>query len=162
MPEERKPENEQVDQELADYTDKVIQDGQAPDNDPAGLGRTVEQLWAMSKDSTPSQQTKARIHAAIEDEWQKTYGEEKPSVWQQIVTFFVPPETEWRSRRQTQRAALSRTAVAVVMALVVGFVFTGGGDTSTAAAGSGDSLPWIISGVVVVSGFLWLWITRND
>ena len=30
MPEERKPENEQVDQELADYTDKVLEDGQAP------------------------------------------------------------------------------------------------------------------------------------
>ena len=116
----------------------------------------------MSKDSTPSQQTKVRIHSAIEDEWQKTYGKEKPSVWQQVVAFFVLPETAWRSRRQTQRTAMSRITVAVVMALVVGFVFTGGGDTSTAAAGNGDSLPWIISGVVVVSGFLWLWITRND
>ena len=162
MPEDRNPENEQVDEELADYTDRLIDEGQVSSEDPAGLGRTVEQLWAMSKDSKPNPETRKRIHTAIQDEWRQTYGESAaPSIWQRVVAFFVPPESEWRSQQQTQRVAVTRIAVAAVMVLVVGLAVTGGGDSSTATAGNGGLLPWVLTGVVVIVGFLWLWLTRE-
>ncbi|KAA3645062.1 MAG: hypothetical protein DWQ07_16860 [Chloroflexi bacterium] len=163
MPEDRNPENEQVDKELADYTDRLIDENQVTDDEPAGLGRTVEQLWAMSKDSTPTPDTRKRIHSAIQDEWRQTYGEDATrSIWQRVVAFFIPPENEWRSRQKIQRVAVTRIAVAAVMVLAVGLAITGGGDSSTGTAGNGGVLPWIITGVVVVAGFLWLWITRED
>jgi hypothetical protein len=162
MPEESNPQNEQLDEELADYTDKLLQDGQGPDGDPAGLGRTVEQLWTMSKDSTPSQATKVRIHSAIVDEWQQTYPKEQaPSIWQRIESFFVPPETPWRTRSQVQRATLGRIAVAVVMMLVLALAVGNEFGTSSATAGQSDPAPWIVTGIIVISGFLWLWITRE-
>ena len=162
MPEDRNPENEQIDEELAEYTDRLIHEGQVSGEDPAGLGPTVEQLWAMSKDNTPTPETRKRIHSALQDEWRQTYGEDAvPSVWQRVVNFFVPPESEWRSRQQIQRVAMTRIAVAAAMVLVVGIAISGGGDSSTATAGNGGILPWILTGAVVIVGFLWLWLTRE-
>lgn len=168
MTDQPKPNAENHDEELATFTDSLL-DGKtdvahttSPDSTLQSLEATVLRINATLGDASPPTDMARRIRANLEKEWQQS-DMKQPSLISRLVSS-LSGNSGWQSRRQ-RRTFTAGIAVAVLAAFALVFTFAlSGGTSGSGLEGTAQGqfpLAILLPVVALLGGLLW-WASRRD
>ena len=163
--------SKKLDEQLADFTDKLLSEDQtmdvaaltSQDSELQALQKTVMLLRKAVTEQQPSSGMSNRIRSGLVDEWRQMGTDERREPargldWgRDLLRRLGQPFSHQRRRN----LALGFVVVMVALLLVVVLLTQDSGFNLTAAAGMGDlGLPLILALVLVGGGILW-WLFRS-
>lgn len=168
MPELRHSEKTNLDDQLANFTDRLL-DSESPqaldelhteNNNLRQLAETVVMLKQTLQACQPDQATANKIHSVLMAEWHQTrldthVDKNSESIWQRLSNFFR------HSFRGQPAFSLSVITLVMVALLTVWFLFPTG-ESLPGAATHANKIPVIIlAGLVIVLVAVWTWRKRK-
>lgn len=160
MPRDMNAQPHPIDDELARLTDQLLDgtgpemmDMKAQDEELSALMETVRGLDRSFRATQPDRAMENRIKANLIKEWQKSGPQSiRTSIWERL---FSPPQVATRLV----------IAAAVLALIILALPLTGsfGGEPLKGTAGEANpalSPVWLVGGLLVMTGIVWL-ITRR-
>lgn len=164
MPEKPSKSNLQLDNELADFTDRILSD-QSPDAAPIdpsdelqALKNTVLRLKATIKHA-PDEVTMQQIEKKLVNEWHKNQGsvEKKPAIWKQLLS-----GSAFLSNQAWRGPALAFLLLVFFLIIALPFSQLIAPNIQATAGTTGQyQIVLFIVAVVLVIGLLWFSRDKN-